>query len=238
MKKINPLFKNFGSSWASAKHYPKPIDGLPINEPFSGGAGYSLNYHWFPVNLFEINVHVAGLWQWIINDATTQDVLDIPLNVPEGTDIRTLGLSPGQQLMLKQWGRTNNHGNCWTISSWHHKPGQWTSNTRARVAEQIHAVKHWKFQPIDWTQQGTYLVDPPYKYNYQYGIKDFDYTKLVDNVNQIPQGSLVIACEAVCPKTGAIPDYLPFQPSHSQVTSRRKASNNHHSKELVYVKYT
>lgn len=237
MKKINPLFKNFGSSWASAKHYPKPIEGLPILEPFAGGAGYSLNYHWFAVTIFEINPHVAGLWQWIINDATTQDILDIPLNVPEGTDIRTLGLSAGQQLMLKQWQRTNNHGNCWTISSWGSKSGQWTNSTRSRVSEQIHAVKHWKFQPIDWAQQGTFLCDPPYKFNYQYGIKDFDYSKLVDNISQIPQGSLIIACEAIG-KGGEVPDYLPFQPSHSQVTSRRKASNNHHSKELVYVHYT
>lgn len=237
MKRLNSLFKNFGSAWSSAKHYPKPLEGLPIFEPFAGGAGYSLNYHWHPVTLFETNVHVAGLWQWIINEATTQDILDIPLNVPEGTDIRTLPLADGQKLMLKQWGRTNNHGNCWTISSWHSKSGQWTNNCRARVAEQIHAVKHWKFEPITWDQAGTYVCDPPYIFNYNYGVKDFDYQKLVDNIGKVPQGSLIIASEAES-KTGQIPDYLPFVSSHSQVTSRRKSTNSHHSKELVYVKYT
>lgn len=237
MKPIRPLLKWFGSSWSSAKHYPKPRSDLPIYEPFCGGAGYSLNFHWYPVTIFDSNENLQKLWPWIINEATSQDVLDIPLNVPEGTDIRTLGLSHGQELLLKHWQRTNSVGNCWTISSWGSKSGQWTLSTKTRVAEQIHAVKHWKFQPIDWTQQGTYLIDPPYKFNYQYGVKDFDYNKLVDNISQIPQGSLVIACEAVG-KGGEIPDYLPFQPSHSQVTSRRKATNSHHSRELIYVRYT
>ncbi len=106
------------------------------------------------------------------------------------------------------------------------------------MAVEIHAIKHWKFQPIDWTAQGTYFCDSPYEFNYHYGVKDFDFVAYAANVHRIPKGSLVIACEAVCPKTGAIPSYLPFQPSHSQVTSRRKTENNHHSRELAYVRHT
>lgn len=238
LKKINPLFKSFGSKWSSAKHFPKPFSGSTIFEPFAGSAGYSLNYADHNVVLWEINPLLQELWFWLINEARSVDVLDIPLNVPEGTDIRTLGLSRGQQLLLKNWQRTNNIGNCWTISAWGNKPGQWVKSTRDRVADEIHAVKHWQLRPIDWTEQGTYFCDSPYYYNYKYGIKDFDFVAYAANVGKVPPGSLVICCEAVCPKTQAIPDYLPFQPSHSQVTSRRKASNNHHSKELVYVRYT
>lgn len=220
----------------SAKHYPKPLEGLPIIEPFCGGAGYALNYYSQPVIIYDVNPLLQELWPWLINEATTDDVMSIPLNLPEGTDIRTIGLSRGQQILLKHWQRTNNVGNCWTISSWGSKSGQWTANTRARVAVEIHAIRHWKFQPIDWTQRGTYYCDPPYQFNYQYGIKGFNYANYVDNLSKVPQGSLIIASEAVG-KGGEIPEYLPFQPSHSQVTSRRKKNNNHHSRELVYVKY-
>src|ERR1700722_17049301 len=49
------------------------------------------------------------------------------------------------------------------------------------------------------------------------------------------QGQLIV-CEAICPKTGAIPDWLPFEFWGSRITSRRKANNNHHSKELIWVR--
>jgi hypothetical protein len=236
--KINPLLKWFGSSWSSAKHYPKPLPGLPLYEPFCGGAGYSLNFVDSDVTIWDSNHRLQELWCWLIYSATTQDVLDIPIDFPEGTDIRTTGLSWGQQLLIKFWQRTNSVGECWTISKWSALPGQWTGNTRARVAVQIHAVKHWKFAPPDWTQPGTWFCDPPYKFNYQYGVKNFDYAKLVDNISKIPEGSLIIASEAACKTSGKIPDYLPFVTSHSQVTSRRKTTNNHHSRELVFVQYT
>jgi hypothetical protein len=236
MKGLNPLFKCYGSKWSSSKHYPPPLDGLPIFEPFAGSAGYSLRYHWFDVVLWETNPLLQELWLWIINEATSQDILDIPLNLPIGTDIRTLGLTRGQQLLLKHWQRTNNVGPCMTISPWGDKPGQWTENTRARVSEEIHAVKHWKFQEPKWNEIGTWHIDGPYQFNYQYGVKDFDYGKLSLSVHQLPVDSLVMVCEAVCPKTGKVPNYLPFEPSHLQVTSRRKYNQSHHSRELIYVR--
>lgn len=236
--RLHPLLKWYGSSYTSAKHYPKPIPGLPIFEPFCGGAGYSLNYADHKVVIYDSNTRLQELWCWLIYVAQPDDIRQIPLNVPEGTDIRTLGLSWGQASLMKHWQRTNNVGECWTISSWGSKSGQWTANTRARVADEVVAIKHWEFRQPTWTEQGTYLVDPPYQYNYNYGVKGFDYAKLVDNIAKVPQDSLIIASEAVCPKTGAVPDYLPFVPSHSQVTSRRKTTNNHHSRELVFVRYT
>lgn len=238
MTRLHPLFKWFGSSWSSSKHYPKPALGLPIYEPFAGSAGYSLNYYKSDVILWDNNPRLQELWCWLIYRATSQDVLDIPLNVPESTDIRTLGLSWGQQLLLKNWQRTNNVGECWTVSKWGSLPGQWTKNTRARVADEVMAIKHWQFAQPDWETRATFMIDPPYQYNYQYGQKGFDYTALVSNISKLPAGSLIIASEAVCPKTGQIPDYLPFAPSHRQVTSRRKSTQSHHSRELVYVKYT
>ncbi len=235
-----PLFKWFGSKWSASKHYPEPKHEYVV-EPFAGGAGYSLRHHAKSVILAESNEHIRKLWCWLKYDATDASIREIPLGLPEGTDIRTLGLSEGQALLLKNWQRTNNVGDCWTVSAWGNKPGQWTENTRSRVADQHHLIKHWHL-----TDDGvhlirtaddrlcTWFVDPPYQHNYQYRSEPLDYAAL----GEIMRGmkGQVIACEAVCPKTGAVPAWLPFEPFRRTVTSRRKASNNHHSQELVYTR--
>src|SRR6478736_7033269 len=126
MTKISPLFKWFGSKWQSAKRYPVPKHDI-IVEPFAGGAGYSLNYCDRRVVLWEEDPNLVKLWKWLINSATDQDIMAIPIGVDPGTDIRELGLGAGQELLLKHWQRTNNVGDCWTISPWGNLPGQWTA---------------------------------------------------------------------------------------------------------------
>ena len=235
MKVTGPLFKWFGSKWLSSKLYPAPEHDT-IFEPFAGSAGYSLRHHEKKVVLWEDNGHLQQLWRWLISRATSADVREIPINIMEGTNIREIGLSLGQEMLLKHWQRTNNVGDCWTISPWGNKPGQWTANTRARVAEELHAVKHWKMERVRPDRQGTYFFDPPYLYNYRYRFKDeFDYAGFVEKIAMIPKGSQIIVCEAACQKTGRVPDYLPFQPFASRITSRRKKTENHHSKEYLYV---
>lgn len=233
MKVTGPLFKWFGSKWMSSRHYPAPVMDRII-EPFAGSAGYSLRHAGKTCYIYDTDPHLMQLWPWLINEATERLVREIPLNVPEGTDIRTLGLSNGQALLLKTWQRTNNVGDCWTISPWGNKPGQWTANTRARVAEEVYAIKHWTFGPIDWTMPGTWFIDPPYQHNYGYrGVKP-DYNAIRAKITKL-EGSQFIVCEAACSKTGKLPDWLPFRESHRQVTSRRKASQSHHSKELIWT---
>lgn len=236
--RIHPLLKWFGSKWSATKSgkYPAP-EHNQIFEPFAGGAGYALNYCDRQVTIYDRDPLLQVLWRWMIQKATSEQVLAIPVGLPVGTDITSLpDLSIGQALLLKHWQRTNNVGDCFTISPWGASPGQWTANTRARVAEEIHAIKHWKVEECQWDQPGTYFVDPPYQYNYQYRLKGFDYDKLKKQVDCLPSTSQIIACEAACPKTGSVPNYLPFVESHSQVTSRRKTANNHHSRELIYVR--
>lgn len=231
-----PLFKWFGSKWLASKLYPAPKYDV-IFEPFAGSAGYSLRYYEKKVVLWEDNAQLQTLWIWLIERATTADVLGIPIGIYEGTDIRTLGLSEGQALLLKHWQRTNNVGACWTISPWGNKPGQWTANTRARVAEQLHAVKHWKVARVGYNEPGTYFIDPPYLYNYRYGFgaTGFDHATLVKDIARIPRKSQIIVCEAACQKTERVPEYLPFRPFGLRITSRRKKAENHHSKEYLYV---
>jgi hypothetical protein len=232
---VGPFFKWFGSKWTAAKtnRYPKPLEGLPVVEPYAGSAGYACAHHEAPVVLFDADPNVTELWRWLIA-ASRDDILDIPLNLPPKTDIRGLGLSRGQALLLKNWQRTNNVSETWHTSPWGHMPGQWTSSTRARVADQIGALKHWRVATAEsvWDAgPATWFIDPPYQYNYQYRSGLFHgYDTLVERVGKL-QG-LVICCEAVGPK-GEIPTYLPFAASHTQVTSRRTKTA---SRELVYIR--
>lgn len=238
MKLTGPLFKWFGSKWLSSKTLPAPIHDS-IVEPFAGGAGYSLRHSSSKVLICESDPHIYKLWAWLINGATEALIREIPLGVPEGTDIRSLGLNEGQQLLLKSWQRTNNVGNCWTISPWGNKPGQFTANTRARVASEFGAISHWKvlfdgmsaLRTID--VEATWFIDPPYEFNYQYRQTPVNYQELGELAKN--KKGQVIVCEAVCPKTGSIPSWLTFKNFGSRITSRRKAENNHHSKELLWT---
>jgi hypothetical protein len=231
-----PLFKWFGSKWLASKLYPAPEHDV-IFEPFAGSAGYSLRHSEKNVVLWEDNAQLHALWTWLVAPTTrASQILEIPLNIPEGTDIREIGLNRFQALLLKHWQRTNNVGDCWTISPWGNKPGQWTANTRARVAEEICAVKHWKVRRIAYDESGTYFVDPPYLYNYRYRFASFDHAALVASIERIPERAQVIVCEAACQKTGRVPEYLPFQLFGSRITSRRKKTENHHSLEYLWVR--
>jgi hypothetical protein len=233
-----PLFKWFGSKWSSSKHYPAPKHDIII-EPFAGSAGYSLRHCEKAVVLAERDIHIRRLWWWLITEANESDIRELPIDIPEGTDIRELGLSLGQSLLIKSWQRTNNVGDCWTVSSWGNKPGQWTANTRARVASEFHQIKHWKVVEDGMTllvqdEPRTWFVDPPYQFNYQYRSEPLEYSDLASRIHNL-RGQ-VIVCEAICQKTGERPTWLPFVDFRRTVTSRRKADANHHSRELVYVR--
>lgn len=238
-----PLFKWFGSKWMASAYYPAPSTDQII-EPFAGGAGYSLRHFGKKVFIAESNKDVRALWLWLIRHATEDQIRAIPIDLPVGTNIKSIGLSAGQALLLKMWQRTNNVGSCWTTSPWGHMPGQWTASSRARVASEFHLIKHWRVGAcgVDLLKKGlntgsncTWFIDPPYQYNYQYKSPlPIEYPPLGELITSL-RGE-IIACEAICPKTGATPSYLPFTFFRKMVTSRRKQSQSHHSKELMYYR--
>jgi hypothetical protein len=211
-------------------------------EVFGGGAGYGLRHSHLCIDIAEADQNLFGLWAWLVN-ASADDILSIPCDNATGLDIRTMGLSRGQQLLLKNWQRTNNKSECWTISSWGSLPGQWTRRTRSRVADDAKKISHWNIHSDGFLLMEsslamdpliTWFVDPPYLHNYKYGFNSFDYDRLVDCVNNLK--GQVIACEALCPKTKLAPEYLPFEPFRKSITSRRKDGCNTHSHELIYHK--
>jgi hypothetical protein len=233
---IGPFMKVYGSKWSAARsnRYPAPLHDT-IYEPFAGGAGYSCRHHEKQVILNERSPELLLLWDWLICEANEATIREIPI-LPPGTNIRSVGLSVGQILLVKWWQRTNNHGTkSWIVSPWGNKPGQWTESTRSRIAEQVEAVKHWRFDFGFQAKQCTVFIDPPYEYNYQYGFDRIRYHLLTEDARESERnGCQVIACEALGPN-GERPTWLPFVESHSQVTSRRKSTQSHHSRELLYV---
>lgn len=234
MKATGPLFKWFGAKWNASKHYPPPAHGV-ILEPYAGSAAYALRHAGDrAVVLFDDDPNLIPLWEWLISDATEAAIREIPIGLPVGTNILELGLSRGQALLLKHWQRTNNVGDCWITSPWGHMPGQWTANTRARVAEEVALVKRWQFRPPTWSRTGTWFIDPPYEFNYRYRTgKTFDHAALAKRVRAL-RGQIIV-CEARDPKDGRIPKYLPFTDFRSTVTSRRKTTEHHHSREVIYI---
>jgi hypothetical protein len=231
-----PFFKWFGSKWLASKHYPAPRYN-DIVEIYAGSAGYSLRHVDKTAWLYDANTHVRDLWSWLIGYATPEKVRAIPVDLPEGESILNIpGLDGGQRLLVKMWQRTNNVGDCWTVSPWGNKPGQWTESTRRRIAEELPAIKHWHFvdSPTVAPVRATHFIDPPYQYNYQYRCPPIPYRVLGDYAWSLASYGQVIVCEARCPKTGEAPDWLPFQDFAERITSRRKAGNHTHSKELVW----
>lgn len=228
------MFKWFGAKWNASKHYPMPEYKL-IVEPFAGSACYALRHaSTCRAVLWDACPEIAQLWCWLIDEARARDILAIPIELEPYTDIRKLGLSRGQRWLLKYWQRTNPQTACWTTSPWGHLPGQWTASTRARVAAQLPLIRRWEFREPDYTVEATWFIDPPYQHNYGHKQPAIDYKKLARRVMRL-RGQ-VIVCEALNPKTGASPDWLPFEVFRETVTSRRKAHNSHHSSELIFLR--
>ena len=228
--KLDPLFKWFGSKWRAAKKYPEPLTNKII-EPFAGGAGYALNFADRDVTIYDTDPNLIALWKYLIS-AKSDEIRAIPINLPFKTDIATLGLNQGQALLLKNWQRTNNTSSCNTISKWGNQPGQFTAYTRARVADQVQAIKHWQFDENCWNDKAaTYFIDPPYQYNIKYKIiKRMDYAILAQDVKSIAKHNQVIVCEALG-KNGEIPEWLDFKASHTTATMKK----GKRSSELVWL---
>lgn len=240
MTRVGPFLKCFGSKWSAARrgNYPEP-EHWRIVEPFAGGAGYSCAFSDRQVVLYDSHPEVRALWNWLIYCANEAAIREIPIFSP-GESLTAAGLNTGQVLLARWWQRTNNHQTKTDLASpWCNLPGQWTANTRARIAEEVEAIKHWRVfeAPIALKRvsESTIFCDPSYQYNYQYGQLPIFYDVLANSLKAAARnGNQVIACEAVG-KRGEIPNYLPFAPSHAQVTARRKAHQSHHSKELIWI---
>jgi hypothetical protein len=211
---LRPFFRYYGGKWRAVHRglYPQPLHRR-ICEPFAGSAGYALHYATHDVTLVDRDPVICGIWRFLIA-ATRDDVLDIPLvdsvdDLPEwvpqgardliGFSMNAATSSPRRSLSagarkLRDSGR---------------KLYGWSETLRARVAEQVPHIKHWRIHEGDYTlvdreRHTTWFVDPPYADAGQhYRHHDINYDAL--GVWCRERHGQIIVCE----QAGA--DWLPFR---------------------------
>lgn len=209
-----PLLKYFGSKFRSAKHYPAPRYSTII-EPFTGGAGYSCLYPDRSIQLFDLNPELIELWQWLIS-GDTDEILALPVEVPVGTDIRTLDISNGAKLLIRAWQRVGRN-DCWTISQWNNLPGQWQESVKSAIAESLPHIRHWRAECLDYRQiplaEATWFIDPPYQHVKGYKFESINYSELAEWVKSLP--GQVIVCEQ------EKANWLPFRQNHTVLAANR-----------------
>lgn len=212
---LRPFWRYYGAKWRIAPRYPAPRHRTII-EPFAGAAGYSLRYPDREVILVERYPIVAEIWRWLIG-ASADEVLSIP-EVDDVDDLPPwvsrgarwlIGFSmcscsdtPKRRLSKERRARRLSFG----------AHDGWTPALRARVAEQVGAIRHWRLIEGDYSVapnvEATWFVDPPYAgrpgAHYVHGSSKLDYTALA-RWCRARRGQAIV-CEAA----GA--DWLPFAP--------------------------
>lgn len=214
MTGLRPFWRYYGAKWRIAPRYPAPRHRTII-EPFAGAAGYSLRYPDRDVILVEKYHVVAEIWRWLIS-ATPDEVraipcvdavADLPAWVPQAARW-FVGFTMGQARMRPALNTSAGllkrrvTGTRWAEG--------WTPSARARVSEQVSAIRHWRVIEGDFTAApdvaASWFVDPPYR-----GRPGSHYTH---HSGRIDYPALARWCRArrgqtiVCEAAGA--DWLPF----------------------------
>lgn len=202
---MKPFFSYLGSKSKLAEQYPKPSNDIII-EPFCGSAAYSLLHYQKDVRLSDINPSVITAWEYLLN-ASSKDILSLPILKPK-EHIQGYNLSEGERALIgfnlcrgKSQPRKTGHGF-----------NSWTEKRRQYIAENLHKIKHWKIQLMDYSEIpneiATYFIDPPYEKVQQttsekYSHWRIDYSKLKDWC--LSRRGEIIVCE------NADAEWLPFK---------------------------
>jgi site-specific DNA-adenine methylase len=238
-----PFFGYYGGKWRDAlKHYPAPRFNT-IVEPFAGSAGYALRYHHAKrVFLFEKDPVVAGVWDYLINKATTNDILTLP-NVPLRGSVEKLEVCAEAKALIGFWLNRGVSMPRKKPSRWMRdeiRPGSfWGERVRHTIASQLHLIKRWKIYNCDYTEaptilakelpdedEFTWFIDPPYQkagHHYRYGANGINYGELAKWCKSRP-GQVI-----VCENKGA--KWLRFKSIADVKTTRKKRS-----KETLWLK--
>lgn len=197
------MFYYYGRKKQIAKYYPVPKYDTII-EPFAGSAAYSLyQENWKKrIILVEKDKKVFDIWDWLINEATAEEISNLPaLKIGEKSSdfLHIIHAVTKMAFQFKTIKVTPVLERNWEIS-------------KRVMAQNLYKVKHWEIINGNYTEapniKATWFIDPPYKGNaglgYRFGSNTIDYNKLADWALQ--RSGELIFCEG---KDG---DYLPFRP--------------------------
>lgn len=233
--KLRPFFSIYGGKWRVSKYYPKPKFQTLI-EPFAGGGGYSLNFPHLNVVLYERDERIAGIWRYLIEEASPEEILSIPDIAPDGSIDDLRGYPKEVKWLVGFWLNRGVVAPCNIPSKWMRsgiRPGCfWGSRVKETIATQLPAIRHWEihnkgFEQCQFSGEATWFIDPPYKnagVHYRYGSKMMDYAHLADWC-RTRRGQVM-----VCENEGA--GWLDFKPLAQTKTQHTK--NNRRSREVLW----
>ncbi len=197
------MFYYYGRKKQIARYYPTPGYDIII-EPFAGAAAYALHHNAIvnQVILVEKDEKVAGIWEWLIHEATLEDIQALPDLTPGERSSEFLHIVHAATKMAFAFKRikvTPVLARNWEIS-------------KRVFAKHLHQIKHWRIICGDYTEapdmEATWFIDPPYQgepgMGYRYSSAMIDYAALAQWV--LSRKGEVICCEGI----GA--NYLPFTP--------------------------
>lgn len=219
------MWSYYGTKKKIAKYYPEPKYDRII-EPFCGAAQYSLHGdNWNrDVQLFDKYPVIVAIWEYLINEATPAEILDLP-ELNQGQSVDDFSLSQVQKFLI---GFCINSGSAQpkkTVA----KYNSW-NKTKQFIANNLYKIKHWEVKLADYlsipNSDATWFIDPPYQYGGEWyhssvSNKKLDYNQLA-NFCKTRIGQAI-----VCENTKAT--WLPF---HPLVTLH---GQKHKTTEAIYI---
>lgn len=229
-----PFFCFYGGKWRTAPRYPAPRFTRLV-EPFAGAAGYATRYPDLEVTLVDRDPVIANLWRFLIG-ASRKDILAIPLLLA-GQRVDELRCGEDARSLVGFWVNKGSAQPKVSQSSWMRQgirpKSFWGQEIRARIAEQVGRIRHWRIIEGDYTEApigptATYFVDPPYSgaVGRRYRFSEVDYAALGYWVRRL-HGQVI-----VCENDGA--SWLPFRP-FLRAKANESANGHKVSAEAIYT---
>ena len=232
-KLLRPFFSYYGAKYRAAPVYPIP-KWPTIIEPFAGAAGYASRYYDRQVVLYETNDCVYGVWKYLIA-AKSSEILGLPLvgdddlidEFPISQEAKWLigfhcnSATTSPRKRASKWMRSGARPNSY-----------WGSFVRARLAENVTHIRHWRIHHKDGMlapdHVGTWFIDPPYMAaGHHYKGPSPDYARL-SHWCKSRRGQVM-----VCEQDGA--NWLPFHALCTIQTNSGKRGKGH-SKEALWLR--
>lgn len=230
---LRPFFLFYGAKWRIAPTYPPPRFDLLV-EPFAGAAGYSLRHPTHQVHLIDADEIIVGMWSYLIKTSESE-VLSLP-DIPDGATVHDVDWPCIEARWLAGMWLTrgavypNVSASAWARDE-RYRSWFWGPRVRQRIADQLHAIRHWTVELGDYRQikdvEASWFIDPPYINKGRYYRKnEIDYSHLADWCRS-RRGQVI-----VCEQAGA--DWLPFQ-FHRRAKANESLHGGKVSNEVVWT---
>jgi hypothetical protein len=141
------------------------------------------------VILFDLSQDVVDIWEYLMG-VSCDDFMSLPVQpVIEGRDIRQLGLTRVQSLLIQRWLTPNGSNTNWWIPPSMRVENEnaiWSEHTKKRIAGQLPLLKNWSSSRGDFAEcpdiEAHWHIDPPYQFNAaasaKYRTAPVDYERL------------------------------------------------------------